>query len=143
MRFLKRSIALTFTILAFSIFCSGQVFPAPDGEFYTEYDRFKDQTTSWLMQMQVAEKKYDFDYQRIYVSVFVQFPSTKPTKKPDQIGIMFTSWSLFNDRFTTPPALDAIIDGGQRKAYGYMTPVSRRVINGKYVVSLATVMSAD
>ena len=44
MTYIRRSIALTFTVFAFAIFCDAQVFPAPEGEFHSEYDRFTDET---------------------------------------------------------------------------------------------------
>ena len=132
MKFILRFVMLASILATFALTCTAQVYPAPEGGFYTEYDSFKDQTTSWLMQLEVAEKKYDFDYQRLYLSAWSAFPSTRPNSRPRVIGFMLASWSLFNDRYTEPSPLDAIIDG-QRKSFGTSTPISRKVINGKYV----------
>jgi hypothetical protein len=120
-----------------------QVFPAPEGDFHVEYDRFKDKTTSSLLQLQVAEKEPDVgDYQRLYLSVWVQFDSPRPTRKPPAVGVIFTSWSLWNDKYKEAAAFDAIVDG-ERKSYGVVTPISRRVINGKYVASMGTFLPFD
>jgi hypothetical protein len=140
MTFIVRSLLTVSILAAFAFTCSAQVFPAPEGEFHTEYDRFKDQTTSWLLQLQVAEKKYDLDYQRLYLSTWTVFNSTKPTSRPTTVSLMFTSWSLFNNRYTEAAQLDGIVDG-VRKSYGAFTPMKRRVINGKYVVTLVAVLS--
>jgi hypothetical protein len=87
-------------------------------------------------------KKYEYDYQRIYLSLSTQFQTTKPTRKPQLLTLSLTSWSLWDDRYLLPAELDAIIDG-QRKSFGILKPVSRRVINGKYVVNLMRFMSGD
>src|ERR1043165_6246541 len=127
---INRSLALTFTILSLSILCSAQIFPAPEGEFKTEYDRFTDKTRVNLLLLQLAEKQYEFDYQRLYVTVASEFASQKPTTQPDFVVVLFASWSLFDDRYKQATPLYGIIDG-ERKSYGQMVPMSRRVINGK------------
>ncbi len=114
---------------------AAQVFPKPEGEILSEHDRFTDKTTMWLMQLQVAEKQFDFDYQRLYISIWTQFDSALPTRKPEFVGVNYTSWSLWDNRFTGPQPVDAIIDG-ERWSYGIASPLSRRVINGKHVVNL-------
>src|ERR1043165_4504171 len=137
---INRSLALTFTILSLSILCSAQVFPAHEGEFKTEYDRFTDKTRVNLLLLQVAEKQYEFDYQRLYLTVASEFDSQKPTRKPDFVVVFFASWSLFNNRYKESAPLNAIIDG-ERKSYGEMVPINRLVINGKYVATVGNRMS--
>jgi hypothetical protein len=128
-------LAALLVIIASAATVLGQVFPAPEGEFRVEYDRFKDETTSWLLQLQVAEKRYDYDHLRIYLSLWAEFDSNFPKAKPKKLGLNLTSWSLWNDRYLRPVALDSIIDD-ERKSFGILSPMSRRVINGKYVVNL-------
>jgi hypothetical protein len=142
MKLIARFVMVASILAAFALTCPAQVFPSPEGEFHTEYDRFKDETILSLLQLQVAEKQYEGDYQRLYLSVWAQFASTRPTRRPAQIGVIFTSWSLWNNRYTEAAPLYAIIDG-ERKSYGPASPIKRRVINGKYVVSMGASLSAD
>ncbi|MGI8735172.1 MAG: hypothetical protein ACR2LM_17945 [Pyrinomonadaceae bacterium] len=130
-----KPILLVIVMLAASTFARAQVFPAPEGEIVRRYDRFTNKTTISLVNLQVAERNDDLNYQRLYLRVGSQFESERPSHKPGFVIIIFSSWSLWNDRYTQPSRLDAIVDG-QRKSYGDFPPVRRDEVNGKYVVTL-------
>lgn len=118
-----------------------QVFPSPEGSIKSEYDKFTDKVTVGLMQLQVAEKQYDLDYQRLYLTVLVQY-QTRPKDIPDEVTLVFSSWSLWNNRYTDGTRLDSIIDG-ERKSFGTVKPLGREVINGKYVANLGIRISGE
>jgi len=140
MRLIVRLSLIASVLAAFALTCAAQVFPAPEGEFRSDYDRFTDKTRVNLLLLQLAAKQYEFDYQRLYVTVASEFESKRPTRKPDFVLVFFASWSLFDDRYREPASLYAIIDG-ERKFYGQMVPMERTVINGKHVVTLGNRMS--
>jgi hypothetical protein len=90
----------------------------------------------------VPEKDSDSDYQRLYLTVMTEFASAIPTHKPEFVAIIFSYWSLLDDRFVETPKLYAIIDG-ERISYGAITPLGREVINEINVVTLGGRMECD
>lgn len=122
-------------LLCAPLLVQAQVYPPPDGELKTEYDRFTGKQRVSLFQLQVAEKEYDFDYQRLYLSAVTEYVSGTSPQAPQNVAVMFTSWSLFNNRYTETATLDSILDG-KRKSFGDFVPTQRTIVNGKYVVLL-------
>jgi hypothetical protein len=108
-----------------------QIFPSPEGRLETKYDRFTGVRTEMLYQLQVAHREPEYDFQNLYLTVAVPFQG--PSKQPDYVGVIFTSWSLWDNQYPGPTKLYAIIDG-ERVSYEQFVPVEREVIKGKYVV---------
>ena len=77
----------------------------------TKYDRFTDIRTEMLYQLQVATREPELDHQRLYVSLRAEFISATSSKPPDYVGVVFASWSLWNNRYKDVTTLHAIIDG--------------------------------
>ena len=102
----------------------------------TKHDRFTDVRMEMLYQLQVGEREPQFDYQRLYLSLRADFTSATSSKSPDYVGVVFASWSLWNDQYRDATSLYAIIDG-ERVSYEPFIPAERRVINGKYVILIA------
>jgi hypothetical protein len=110
-----------------------QVFPQPQGQMETKYDRFTDVRTEMLYRLQVAHREPQYDFQNLYLSVRADFASATSSKPPDYVGIIFTSWSLWDNQYVGQTKLYAIIDG-ERISYETFIPLQREVINGKHVV---------
>lgn len=127
-------------IIASSVSASAQIFPSGGGKIDAKYDRFTDKTTVALYELQVLQRDFDLDHLRLYLSAGFNF---EYSKKPEFVALVFSSWSLWNDRYREPAALNVILDA-KRKQFGEFLPTKREVINGKYVVTLiARVTTSD
>jgi hypothetical protein len=128
-------------LLTGTVHSQAQIYPSPQGSIQSQYDKFTDDVTVGLMQLQVAEKQSDLDDQRLYLTVLTQY-HTRPKDIPDEVTLVFSSWSLWNNRYTDEVRLDSIIDG-ERKSFGAVRPLGREVIKGKYVASLGIRISGQ
>lgn len=144
---MRKNLTQLIPVLCLMLLCAGHSraqFPAPEGSVTSEYDKFTDRVTVGLMQLQVAEKNYEreMDYQRLYLTVLTQY-QTRPKPIPDEVTLVFSSWSLWNNRYTDAVELDTIIDG-DRKSFGTVKPLgAREVVNGKYVATLGIRISGE
>jgi hypothetical protein len=128
---------ILFVIVMFAVSTPGmaQVFPPPEGGIKPQYDRFTDTHTVMLYDLQVAQRDFEFDHLRLYVSMGAMFKSGHTPQAPEAVGVIFSSWSLWNDRYHRTTQLHANIDG-ERKSYSEFEPIDRAIVNGKYVVKL-------
>jgi len=112
-----------------------QIFPPPEGELKSEYDRFTDQRQIRLYNLLVGEQTGDLRFVKLYVSLGTDYSSGRTPQAPKYVALVFSAWTLLEYRFAKPEPLYALVDG-QRKSYGYFETAGNQIINGKYVSSV-------
>jgi|GEM_PF-5148096 len=121
-------------LLCVPVLTPAQVYPSPEGELESKYDRFTDQRKIGLYYLQIAEKNRNNDLNplTLYISLAAVYRSGVKPEPPAFVTVLFEGWTLWDYEFSQPVALDAIIDG-KRKSYGFVPVLRNTVVNGKYV----------